>query len=175
MNEIWPMLLPDLKQMVEAYQTDIWQPRQSGLCKRHCAVVRLRIQRSLQTMRKTYTKEAHVKDDMKALLDRFGWFWFMPPANAYGKSGISDIIALKRGTFMAIETKFGSNKPTASRSASSTRCARATASRSSSTRRTCPGSRRSWRASTSRSTARSKGEKVPRSRAPDDQCDCRII
>jgi hypothetical protein len=38
MNEMWPMLLPDLKQMVEAYQTDIWQPRQSGLCKRHCPV-----------------------------------------------------------------------------------------------------------------------------------------
>jgi hypothetical protein len=64
-------------------------------------------------MRKTHTKEAHVKDDTKALLDRFGWFWFMPPANAYGKSGISDIIALKNGTFMAIENKFGSNKPTA--------------------------------------------------------------
>jgi hypothetical protein len=37
--EIWAMLLPDLKQMVEAYATDTWQPRQSGLCKRHCAVV----------------------------------------------------------------------------------------------------------------------------------------
>lgn len=64
-------------------------------------------------MRKTYTKEAHVKDDTKALLDKYGWFWFMPPANAYGKSGISDIIAVKAGTFMAIENKFGSNKPTA--------------------------------------------------------------
>lgn len=39
MGEIWAMLVPDLKQMVEAYQTDIWQPRQSGLCKRHCGVV----------------------------------------------------------------------------------------------------------------------------------------
>lgn len=38
MNEVWQMLLPDLKQMVEAYRTDVWQPRQSGLCKRHCAV-----------------------------------------------------------------------------------------------------------------------------------------
>lgn len=64
-------------------------------------------------MRKTYSKEAHVKDDVKALLDKHGWFWFMPPANAYGKSGIADIIALKRGTFLAVETKFGSNKPTA--------------------------------------------------------------
>lgn len=37
--EIWAMLLPDLKQMVEAYASDIWQPRQSGLCKRHCQVI----------------------------------------------------------------------------------------------------------------------------------------
>ncbi len=64
-------------------------------------------------MRKTHTKEAHVKDDVKALLNKYDWFWFMPPANAYGKSGISDFIAIKRGTFLAIETKFGSNKPTA--------------------------------------------------------------
>lgn len=64
-------------------------------------------------MRKTYTKEAHVKDDVKALLDKYDWFWFMPPANAYGKAGISDIIALKRGSFLAVEAKLGSNKPTA--------------------------------------------------------------
>lgn len=38
MSEIWPMLLPDLRQMAEAFQTGIWQPRQSGLCKRHCSV-----------------------------------------------------------------------------------------------------------------------------------------
>lgn len=36
--EIWAMLVPDLRQMAEAYRTDTWQPRQSGLCKRHCAV-----------------------------------------------------------------------------------------------------------------------------------------
>lgn len=64
-------------------------------------------------MRKTHTKEAHVKDDVKALLDKYGWFWFMPPANGYGASGISDFIAIKGGVFLAVETKFGSNKPTA--------------------------------------------------------------
>lgn len=64
-------------------------------------------------MRKTYSKEAHVKDDVKALLNKFDWFWFMPPANGFGGSGISDFIAVKRGTFLSIETKFGSNKPTA--------------------------------------------------------------
>jgi hypothetical protein len=38
LKETWPMLLPDLKQMAEAYKLDVWQPRPSGLCKRHCAV-----------------------------------------------------------------------------------------------------------------------------------------
>jgi Holliday junction resolvase len=57
--------------------------------------------------------EKDVKAKVKKLLDKFGWFWFMPPANAYGRSGISDIIALKAGVMLAIETKFGANKPTA--------------------------------------------------------------
>lgn len=56
--------------------------------------------------------EKDVKKGVKAILDKHGWFWFMPPANGYGKSGISDIIAMRHGTFMAIETKFGTNKPT---------------------------------------------------------------
>ena len=67
-------------------------------------------------MRQSYSKEGHVKDDVKAILDKHGWFWFMPPANAYGKSGISDFIAIRgpdQTIFMAIETKFGTNKPTA--------------------------------------------------------------
>jgi len=49
--------------------------------------------------------ERPVKDDVKAALDEFGWYWFMPPANMYGKSGISDILAIKAGVFLAIETK----------------------------------------------------------------------
>jgi hypothetical protein len=57
--------------------------------------------------------EKDVKHKVKAILDRFDYFWFMPPANGFGKAGISDFIALKNGCFLAIETKFGSNKPTA--------------------------------------------------------------
>jgi hypothetical protein len=57
--------------------------------------------------------EKDVKAKVKKLLDKHKWFWFMPPANAYGRSGISDFIALKDGVLLAIETKFGSNKPTA--------------------------------------------------------------
>ena len=36
----------------------------------------------------------------------------MPPANGYGKAGISDIHAIKAGVFLAIETKFGDRQPT---------------------------------------------------------------
>jgi hypothetical protein len=56
--------------------------------------------------------EKGVKENIKRLLDHHGWFWWMPPANGYGKVGISDFHALKNGVFLAIEAKFGSNKPT---------------------------------------------------------------
>jgi Holliday junction resolvase len=61
---------------------------------------------------KTYRDEKDVKREIKRLLDKFGWFWWMPPANGFGKAGISDINTIKDGVFMAIEAKFGSNKPT---------------------------------------------------------------
>lgn len=56
--------------------------------------------------------EKDVKKAVKVLLDKHSWFWWMPPANGYGKVGISDFNALGNGVFIAIETKFGSNKPT---------------------------------------------------------------
>jgi hypothetical protein len=56
--------------------------------------------------------EKDVKKKVKALLNQYDWFWWMPPANGYGKVGISDFNALKDGVFLAIETKFGPNKPT---------------------------------------------------------------
>jgi len=59
-----------------------------------------------------YNNEGDVKRAVKKLLDADKWFWWMPPANGFGKAGISDINAIKSGVFMAIETKFGSNKPT---------------------------------------------------------------
>lgn len=57
--------------------------------------------------------EKDVKTRIKKLLDDHDWFWFMPPANGFGRTGISDIIAVKHGVFLAIEAKFGKNKPTA--------------------------------------------------------------
>ena len=62
--------------------------------------------------RRTYTKEADVKAEVKKLLKQHGWFWFMPPANGYGASGLADILALRDGKFLAVETKFGGNTPT---------------------------------------------------------------
>ena len=56
--------------------------------------------------------EDGVKRAVKKLLVKYGWFFWMPPANAFGRSGISDFHALKQGKFMAIETKYGYNKPT---------------------------------------------------------------
>lgn len=63
-------------------------------------------------MTKAFPKEADVKAKVKRLLERHSWMWWMTPANGFGRSGIADFCALKRGIFMAIETKLGTNKPT---------------------------------------------------------------
>lgn len=62
---------------------------------------------------KTFKDEKDVKREVKRLLDAHEWFWWCPPANAYGKSGIADFHMIRGGVFIAIETKFGTNKPTA--------------------------------------------------------------
>lgn len=36
--ELWGQLVPDLKQYLEAFKTDTWQPRPSGLCHGWCPV-----------------------------------------------------------------------------------------------------------------------------------------
>lgn len=60
-------------------------------------------------MAKTYSSEKDVKASVKALLTKHKYFWWMPPANGYGKVGISDFNALRAGVFIAVETKFGGN------------------------------------------------------------------
>lgn len=37
-NELWKEFLPSLKQYAQAFKTDVWQPRQSGLCNGWCPV-----------------------------------------------------------------------------------------------------------------------------------------
>ena len=56
-------------------------------------------------MTKLHPVEGDVKKEIKKILDDYGWFWFMPPANVYSKVGISDFIALKDGHMLCIEVK----------------------------------------------------------------------
>lgn len=64
-------------------------------------------------MTKAHPTEADVKKGIKKILDKHGWFWWMPPANTYGRGGIADFHAIKSGVFLAIEAKHGTNAPTA--------------------------------------------------------------
>jgi len=61
----------------------------------------------------TFNTEKDVKAKVKRLLNKHNWFWWMPAANGFGKSGVSDFCAVKSGVFIGIETKYGKNKPTA--------------------------------------------------------------
>lgn len=60
----------------------------------------------------SYKNEKDVKKRVRKLLEDRNWWPWMPPANGFGKVGISDFHALRDGVFLAIETKFGYNKPT---------------------------------------------------------------
>jgi hypothetical protein len=64
-------------------------------------------------MKRTYIKEADVKAEVKKLLTQHGWFYWCPPMNGYGASGVSDFNCLRDGVFLALEAKFGTNKPSA--------------------------------------------------------------
>lgn len=59
------------------------------------------------------TPEKAVKAKVKAVLESEGVYYFMPPANGYGRAGVPDFVCCINGLFMAIETKAGGNKPTA--------------------------------------------------------------
>lgn len=58
-----------------------------------------------------FKDEGDVKKAIKALLKRHGWWYFMPKANQFGINGIPDFICLRSGVMLAIEAKFGRNKP----------------------------------------------------------------
>lgn len=60
-----------------------------------------------------YTPEGKVKAAIKKLLDENNIYYFMPATGGYGRSGVPDIVGCYRGIFFAIETKAGTNKPTA--------------------------------------------------------------
>jgi hypothetical protein len=51
--------------------------------------------------------EYHIKREVKRILTDTGWTYWMPSANTFGRSGVSDFLAMKRPKlFMAIETKY---------------------------------------------------------------------
>ena len=59
------------------------------------------------------TPEGRVKAKVKALLNKYNAYHFMPATGGYGRSGVPDIIGCYNGFFFAIECKAGDNKPTA--------------------------------------------------------------
>ena len=56
------------------------------------------------------TPEGLVKTKIKRILNEYGALFFSPVTGGYGVSGVSDIIALYRGTFIAIEAKADATK-----------------------------------------------------------------
>ena len=53
-------------------------------------------------------KEEDVKKVVKTILKGTPkCWWFMPPANGFGRSGIPDFVGHVNGHFFAVETKFG--------------------------------------------------------------------
>lgn len=58
--------------------------------------------------------EGDVKKRVKDLLKVTPNCWyFMPPANGFGRSGIPDFVGHVNGHFFSVETKFGKGKLTA--------------------------------------------------------------
>ena len=61
-------------------------------------------------MRKPKTSletETWIKKQVKQILKDTRWKFWMPSANAFGRGGVSDFLAVKRpALFMAIETKY---------------------------------------------------------------------
>ena len=59
------------------------------------------------------TPETKVKRKVTVILNKYDAYFFFPPSNGFGRSGIPDIIACYCGQFIAIECKAGKNITTA--------------------------------------------------------------
>jgi Holliday junction resolvase len=59
------------------------------------------------------TPESKVKARLRKYLDALGIYYFMPPANGFGRAGIPDIVGCMNGQFVAFECKAGKGKTTA--------------------------------------------------------------
>jgi Holliday junction resolvase len=58
------------------------------------------------------TPEYKVKAIVTDILDEHDIYYFKPATYGYGRSGVPDVVACYKGTFIAIECKAGKNKPT---------------------------------------------------------------
>jgi hypothetical protein len=59
------------------------------------------------------TPEGKVKAKVKALLNKYKVYHFMPATGGYGRSGVPDIIACAHGRFIGIECKAQNGRLTA--------------------------------------------------------------
>ena len=60
------------------------------------------------------SNESDVKKIVKAVLKSTpDCWWFMPPANGFGRAGIPDFVGIVNGLGFAVETKFGKGTTTA--------------------------------------------------------------
>ena len=59
------------------------------------------------------TLESKIKSRIKLILEELPCYFFMPPANGYGRAGISDFVGCLNGMFFSIEAKAGKGKTTA--------------------------------------------------------------
>jgi len=57
-------------------------------------------------------KEADVRKYINKLLDQHGWFHWNVVQGPWSASGVVDKHAIRNNVYIAIEAKFGSNKPT---------------------------------------------------------------
>ena len=58
------------------------------------------------------TPEGAVKAKAKKILTELGYYFFMPPANGFGRAGIPDIVGCKlNGCLFALECKAGKTNP----------------------------------------------------------------
>lgn len=58
------------------------------------------------------TPEKKVKNKCVTLIKAYGVYYFFPSMNGFGRSGVPDIICCANGTFLGVECKAGTNKPT---------------------------------------------------------------
>lgn len=59
------------------------------------------------------TNERDVKANIKEACLLAGAYYAMPHQAGYGQAGVPDFLICYRGEFIAVEAKFGTNKPTA--------------------------------------------------------------